>query len=325
MPPLTATWVRRAALDRDHLVERDHRPPDDAAARLDDQLRLRVQVLVQRPYRGLRVVGDRRRPVLGPVGDPEAAAEVVDREAAERGERLGGLAEAVEVEQLRADVDVQAEQLEVGVPDPLDERRRLLERDAELGLRAAGVHRRVRLAGHRRVDPQQHALGGRGEPVDVIGVVDHDHAHAGLERHLHVEVALGVAVQQDVLGIEAGGQRDRQLPGRRHVAAQPLLGEDPRHRRAGERLGGEVHVGPLVPARELAQVLARRLPQSLLVDHERRRAELGGHVGERHAADRQPAVPRLSGPREDVEDAHRDRVFLRERPAATCVVVSAAG
>ena len=90
MPPLTATWVRRAALDRDHLVERDHRAADDAAAGLDDQLRLRVQVLVQRPHRRLGVVGDRRRPVLGPVGDPEAAAEVVDGEAAERGDRLGG-------------------------------------------------------------------------------------------------------------------------------------------------------------------------------------------------------------------------------------------
>ena len=48
----------------------------------------------------------------GQVHDPEAAAEVVDEEAAERGQRLGGLAEACEVEQLRADVDVQASQLE---------------------------------------------------------------------------------------------------------------------------------------------------------------------------------------------------------------------
>ena len=81
------------------------------------------------------------------------------------------------------------------------------------------------------------------EAVDVVGVVDHDHADAGVERVADVEVALGVAVQQDVLGIEAGGQRDRQLAGRGDVAAQPLLGEDARDRRARERLGGEVHVG----------------------------------------------------------------------------------
>ena len=63
-----------------------------------------------------------------------------------------------------------------------------------------------------------------------------------------VAVALGVAVQQDVLGVEAGGERDRQLAGGRDVAAEPLLGEDPRDRRARQRLGGEVHVGVGVAA-----------------------------------------------------------------------------
>ena len=247
MPPLTATWVRRPRLTVIDLVERDHRAADDAAAGLDDQLAPRVQVLVQRAHRRLGVVGDRRRRVLGPVGDPEAAAEVVDGEAAERGDRLGGAAEAVEVEQLRADVHVQAEQLEAGAPDPLDQRRRLLERDAELGLRAAGVHRRVRLAGHRGVDAQQHALAcGREplQPVDVVGVVDHDHADAGLERRRRCRRSLlALPCSRMCSGSKPGGQRDRQLAGRRDVAAEPLLGEDPRDRRARERLGREVHVG----------------------------------------------------------------------------------
>ena len=42
--------------------------------------------------------------------------------------------------------------------------------------------------------------------------------------------------------VEAGRQRDRQLARRCDVAAEPLLGEHARHRRARERLGGEVHV-----------------------------------------------------------------------------------
>ena len=119
---------------------------------------------MQRAHGRLRVVGHRRRALVGRVGDPEPAAEVVGREVPERGDRLRRAAEAVEVEQLRADVHVQAVQLEAGgAGDPVEQRRRLLERDAELGLRAAGVHRRVRLAGHRRVDAQQHAL-VRGAP-----------------------------------------------------------------------------------------------------------------------------------------------------------------
>ena len=283
-----------AALDGDDLVERHQRAPDHRAAGLDDQPGGGVEVGVERIDGRLRVVGDRRRVLFGRVGDPEAAAEVVDREAAERGNCLGRTAEPLEVEQLRPDVDVQPEQLAaIARRDPVEQRRRRVERDPELRLRAAGVHRRVGDAGHGGVDPQQHGLSRAGEPldpVDVVGPVDHDHPDPGRERVADVAVVLGVAVQQDVGGVEPGGERDRQLAGGRDVAPESLLGQHPRQRRARQRLRREVHVGGGMSRGERLQVLARRRPQSLLVRHERRRAELGRHVGERHAADGQPPL-----------------------------------
>ena len=63
------------------------------------------------------------------------------------------------VEELRADVHVQAEQLETGDPvDSLDQRRRPAERHAELRVLAAGVDRGVREPGHGRVDADEHLL-----------------------------------------------------------------------------------------------------------------------------------------------------------------------
>ncbi len=143
------------------------------------------------------------------------------------------------------------------------------------------------------VDAQEHAL-VRGadalEAVDVVGVVDHDQPHAGGDRVAEVAVGLRVAVQQDAMGVEARGQRDRQLAGGRDVAAEALLGEDARHRRAGQRLGREVHVGVGVQRPERLEVLARRVAQAPLVEHQRGRAELGRDVGQRAAADGQAAV-----------------------------------
>jgi hypothetical protein len=113
-------------------------------------------------------------------------------------------------------------------------------------------------------------------------------------------------VEQDVLGVEPGGQRDRQLTGRRDIAPEPLLGEDPRQRCARERLGREVHVGVGVAGGERLQVLARGLAQPLLVGDERGRAEFGRDVGERHPADREPAVSVLGAAGQDLEEPFDD-------------------
>ena len=314
MPPFTATWVSATALDRDDLVERHHRAADDAAAGLHDELRVRVEMGVERLHGGARR-SRRSRARARPAGTRSRGRRRGRRRGsgrARRSPRRPG--EAVEIEQLRADVHVQAEQLEPGdwlpsdraVPAPARARRRTWPPGCRCPSRRGS---RPGTAGLTRSSTRCVAVGEPLQAVDVIAVVDHDHPDAGIQRVLNVEIALGVAVQQDVLGVEPGRERDRQLAGGGDVAAQPLLGEDARHRRARERLAGEVHVGAGVAAAERVQVLASGLPQPRLVDHEGGRAELGGHVGERHATDRQPAVSRFRGPREDVEYAHRGRVF----------------
>ena len=201
---------------------------------------------------------------------------------------------------------------------------RLVERDAELRLRAARVDRGVREPRHGRVDADQDAPAAGSEadePVDVVGVVDHDQADAGGQRVADVAVALGVAMQEDVLRVEPGRQRDRELDRGGDVAAEPLAREDAQDGRAGQRLGGEVDLGARVARGELAHVLARGLAQALLVEHEGRRAELGGHVGERDAADRQAAVNECRGPRKEFHGAAYCRAMDRREvgvPTSVC-------
>ena len=164
MPPSTATCVStpRLTVTTEYSVTSERPTTERPGSTISS--RGGVEVCVQGVDGRLGVVGHRRRLVLRAVADAQPAAEVVGAEVAERGDRLGGPAEAVEVEQLRADVHVQPEQVErADWPDPLDQRRRRVDGDAELGLRAAGVHRRVRRSGHGRVDAQQHLL-RRGRP-----------------------------------------------------------------------------------------------------------------------------------------------------------------
>ena len=79
------------------------------------------------------------------------------------------------------------------------------------------------------------------EPVDVVGVVDDDRADPGLDGHQHLGVGLGVAVQDDVAGVHAGGQGQHELATAGDVDDEPLVGREPVHRLGRERLGGERH------------------------------------------------------------------------------------
>ena len=93
------------------------------------------------------------------------------------------------------------------------------------------------------------------QPLELDEVVDHDVADAGVERHPQLGLALGVAVQVDLLGVEARVEREVQLAARGDVAGQALLGEEAQDRRRRERLGGEVDL-------EVVGALRRRRPGS---------------------------------------------------------------
>jgi hypothetical protein len=77
----------------------------------------------------------------------------------------------------------------------------------------------------------------------------------------------------------------RELARGGDVAAEPLAREDAQDGRAGQRLGGEVHVGGRVAGAKLVAVLARAVAQAPLVEDEGGCPELGGDVGEGASAD----------------------------------------
>ena len=164
----------RAALDGDDAVERRGGGRDHAAAGLDDQLRLGRQVLARGADQRVEVVADRRRLVGVGVARAEPAAEVVDRELAERGDRRDRLRERLDVEDLRADVDVQALHAQPRAAlDPPDQLGRGGRRQPELRPLVAGQHVRVRVGRDARDDPHEHVLRAPGghrrlEPVDVV-------------------------------------------------------------------------------------------------------------------------------------------------------------
>ena len=149
-----------------------------ARGRVDRELLARAEHLVGGRDHRVDVLGNARRALVGRIRDGEPAAEVVRAEVAERGDRLDRqLPPRREVEELRADVDVQA--FQVGprrVCEVLDRARRVGEREAELRARVAGQDRGVRVGDDARRNADHHLDRG-GDPiqlVDLVEVVDDD-------------------------------------------------------------------------------------------------------------------------------------------------------
>ena len=146
------------------------------------------------------VLEDVHRVVGGGVGDALAAAEVELGQldavlVADRGEQpdhpVRGELEAVDVEDVRADVAVQPDQLERRQREhPADRlgRRAAGQREAELLVLLAGldvlVGVRLDAGRHPDVDPLAHAgaLGDGGQPLELVEGVDDDAADADARR-----------------------------------------------------------------------------------------------------------------------------------------------
>ena len=264
----------------------------------------------------LAPLGDRRRRLALDVGDADAAADgqlgEVERHD-ERGERLHGLLEEPGDEHLRADVGVDADQLDgVGRAGPLDGPAGVTGGQAEPELRVvlAGHHVLVGVGLDARRHAQQHlrhdaVLAVQAfQAVELVERVDDDAPDAGPPSGAQLVVGLVVAVQHDALAGHVGGQRDRQLTRRRDVEVHALLVREPGHRPAQERLG---RVGHAVPERGDRLPAAR--PQVRLVVDEERRAVLVGQRVQVAPPDQQlPVRPDLGRVRQQPprQHAHRD-------------------
>ena len=248
---LRARVVRHAAVDRDpgplrqplHAadpVERHPCPPDEGAPGLEPDLGLRQAGLDEGEAHGGRSARGELRGVRhlvgGMVADPEPAAEVGDLRrpaelvAAARGEgreahdRLGL---RVEVRELRADVDMDAEHVEAPLERLRDDGTGLIGREPELRAVVPRADRLVRVGVDAERDPHERALdaGGRGE-AGLVPRVEHDRC-ADLRRLRQEGLVLVVAVDDEVAATEARGTRERELAGGGDVRA------DPRPRAAG--------------------------------------------------------------------------------------------
>jgi hypothetical protein len=228
MPPSTATNVRPVCLtvvtrySVAHELATSDRPGSMTSLAPAGQVASggrgdRVQVLI-----------DGRRFVLERVPDAEPAAHVVhtnspstETASTASGERLG-------VQDLRPDVQVQPVKLQL-----------LAFADAVIASRAWS-RGSPNLESAPPVDCDSWVSGATPgmiristrcggwpsfQPVDVVEVVHHHGADAGVQRHGQLGGGLGVAVLVHPLGRDPGGQGHDELARPGHVDAQPRGGE----------------------------------------------------------------------------------------------------
>ena len=125
---------------------------------------------------------------------------------------------------------------------------------------------------------------GRLEPVDVVGTVDDHQPEAVLDRHRDLLVALGVAVQHDASGVDAGPQGGDDLAATGDVETQALLDHHALHGRAREGLRGEDDPAARPALGQPVGVLPGPGAQRVLGHHEHRRADLAAISSSRQPA-----------------------------------------
>ena len=313
----------RDLLHRSHPIGGDPCVADQRASGLDQDPRRRVEDPPHPLDLDLDVVLDRGRLVGVQVGDPEPAADVeqlgleIDR-AGEVGEHLDRLRVGLELEDLGADVGVEADELHPpGGAHPLD---RALgepvgEAEAELRVELPGLH--VVMGGRldSRGEPDQHPLRPIEETVgalDLVERIEDQVADARVEGVAELGLGLVVAVHVNPSGIEAGGERHVQLPTRRDVGRKPLLDAEPIGRRHRQRFAREQHLVVAGALLERPPVLAGPPADVVLGIDVGRRAELLGELDQVTPGDLEAASlvhPRATG----VDRRSGDRIGRDDR------------
>src|SRR5262249_49021642 len=138
-------------------------------------------------------------------------------------------------------------------------------------------------------NPDEHRLATAcqaREVGDFDAGIQHDAPDPDAHRFAQLVGGLGVAVHDDTDRVNAAGQGNGQLTTRADIDPEALFTGPPRHSGGQQRLSG---IDDVDAAQRLA-VAAGAVPEVGLVDNVGRGIELVGDVGQRHAADAQPAL-----------------------------------
>jgi hypothetical protein len=204
----------------------------------------------------------------------------------------------LQVEELRADVHVQARHVEAGVAGAADRLERGVLRQPELRAVVRRPDRLVRVGLDPGRDAHEHpSHSGRGCALDLLQRVEYDESGTCLRGGSQLVVALVVAVHHDPLGRDAGPERELELAEAGHIRAEPLVGKQAQQRGVREGLGP---VGD-ERARRGAAVRGRLLAQRGLAVDEERRPVLVRQLGGADAAERELASGDRGARREEVE------------------------
>ena len=268
--------------------------------------------------RGARELGRFRYVVVGVVADPEAAAEVGDARlpaelvtarGGERGEAANRLRLGCEVGKLRADVDVEAEDVEAAGERIRDGDASLRRRQAELRAVMPRHDRLVRVGVDAQRDADEDASNTRScSEAGLVGRVEHDRRVlvGGVAEQ---RVVLVVPVHDDLGSGEPGAARERELACRGHVGADAFVVEQSQHGDVGKRLRSVEDTTLRTGCR--SQRLRLSPNRLLAVDDERRAEALGQLV--RPARRRRQAHRRRSAPSPERDRASADLAWYRFR------------
>ena len=188
-----------------------------------------------------------------------------------------------------------AEHVEPEVERLRDDRSRLIRRQAELRAVVARADRLVGVGVDAERDADEHALDTRvGRKPRLVGSVEHDRRPAR-RRAVQERAVLVVSVDDQLLAVEPGRARERELALGGDVRADALVSEQSQHRDVGECLRAEEDAAVLADGRaERPRARANRL---LAEDDERRPVLLRERRGT-HSADRERRTAEGGGIRE---------------------------